>query len=279
MLTTGPHPLTARYDGDTNNSQSLSPKILVSVQSFAATAVTLPVTIDTNPYFSANYADFNNDGKTDIAAVDISYTLRIFLGNGDGTFIPAGVTYPSVLTFVFGDFNGDGNTDIAFASQVDGSIEVLFGNGDGTFRTGPANTTSVEILGAADFDGNGTVDLVVAYSGGYGVMLGNGDGTFGPPHPFAAGYPQSTAIAIADFNGDGRPDVVTANLYFYAGNGDGTFASGVPIQINAYAQYMTAADVNNDGKLDLVIATNDYVNETLTGNGNGTFQVVTSPTP
>jgi uncharacterized protein YjdB len=275
LLTTGAHSLTARYDGDANNTQSLSARVSLSVQSLAAAAVTLPVTIDSNGYYSATYTDFNNDGKPDIVAVDQSSTLRVFLGNGDGTFT-AGETF-GASSFVVGDFNGDGNIDVAYVPPSENSVvDLLFGNGDGTFRAGPTTTTTLEqILGAADFDGNGTIDLFLAGYGGYnyGVMLGNGDGTFRNVEPFSSVYAQSSAIAIGDFNGDGNLDLVTWNLVFYAGDGDGTFAPGAPIIPNGDANYLAAVDVNGDGKLDLLASNYDTI-EVLTGNGNGTFSLI-----
>jgi hypothetical protein len=136
-------------------------------------------------------ADFNGDGKPDLAVVNNTSpgTVSILLGNGDGTFEPQ-VQYATGNTPValaVADFNGDGKLDLAVLNNVNpppGSISVLLGNGDGTFQPHvdfAVGQTPVAIA-AGDFNGDGNQDLAVVDQGdtAVSIMLGNGDGTFQP---------------------------------------------------------------------------------------------------
>jgi FG-GAP-like repeat/Abnormal spindle-like microcephaly-assoc'd, ASPM-SPD-2-Hydin len=113
-------------------------------------------------------ADFNGDGKLDLAVSDLnplSYPVSILLGNGDGTF-QTRKGYPSTGTGTpqVGDINGDGILDLVLANSS-GPI-VLLGKGDGTFQTGTLfSTLSANSETLADFNGDGRLDLAV---GGYG---------------------------------------------------------------------------------------------------------------
>lgn len=193
-------------------------------------------------------ADFNNDGLLDLAVANTalgSGSISILIGNGDGTFQPATViragNYPRSIAVA--DFNRDGKLDLAVANEGPaggGGLCILLGNGDGTFLPPVYLTSGVNpaSLAAADFNADGIVDLAVANSeqfqtnppfkaGSISVLLGKGDGTFGPASFFSAGT-TPIAITVADFNGDGKPDLAAANfggtsLAVLMGNGDGTF--------------------------------------------------------
>jgi hypothetical protein len=114
-------------------------------------------------------ADFNGDGKLDIAVTDAdANAVRILLGNGDGTFqspitIPVG-SNPQAITV--GDFNDDGKLDIAVANNGDDTVTLLLGNGDGTFTEAPSSPYTVGkgpiAIAAADFNGDGKLDMAVA---------------------------------------------------------------------------------------------------------------------
>jgi hypothetical protein len=160
-----------------------------------------------------------------------------------------------------------------------------------------------------DFNGDGRLDLVTANPSSntvntVSILLGNADGTFQPAQNFVTGAgPQS--VAVGDFNGDGKLDIVTANggdVSVLLGNGNGTFQA--PQSLVLPGQFppgytgstalrqgpisVAVGDLNGDGKLDLVVTgktsfptsnivyqTNGYVN-VLLGHGDGTFAPATT---
>jgi len=206
------------------------------------------------------------------------------------------------------DVNGDGKPDIVVANtgggnNGNGSVGVLLGNGDGTFR--PAMTydsggQGPDSVAVADVNLDGKPDLLVANgcfginctSGPWiGVLLGNGDGSFQPAVTYDNGGLFPKAIATADVNADGKPDMLVANFYPYSleplsvgvrlGNGNGTFQSVVNYGTDSPngASSVVAADVNLDSKPDLLVANYSIGGVgVLLGNGNGTFQPVATYT-
>jgi hypothetical protein len=247
-------------------------------------------------------SDLNSDGKLDLAVTNYnSSTVTILLGNGDGTFTPAANSPVTVgrapLSVAVGDFSGDGIPDLATANVVDNTVTILLGNGDGTFAQAADSPRKVvgsspSSVAVADFNRDGKLDLVVAVVGpnNVSILLGNGDGTFteaanSPVHVGLTPY----SIAVADFNADGIPDLVTANDAVVNGNpgtvtillgaGDGGFteASGSPIPVGLNPLIVAGGDFNADGKVDLAV-TNESDNSVaiLLGNGDGTFTAAPS---
>ena len=135
----------------------------------------------------------------------------------------------------------------------------------------------------ADMNGDGALDLVVAenVTSSVAISLGNGDGTFQPPHAFAVGG-LATAVAVGDFNGDGKMDVA-ATVYAVAdgqagdiavllGNGRGKLGAATLYPMGAMPSAIIARDADGDGKLDLAAISKDgNCLTTLGGNGDGTF--------
>lgn len=190
--------------------------------------------------------DFNGDGIADIVfTTGVNQTVAVFFGNGDGTFRTGPTTnvVPSPDGIVVADFNGDGKADVAVTnpavSGTSSSVTILLGNGDGTFTTASTlqNTgNNTAAIVTADFNGDGKPDLATESLGGdpgsgISVFLGNGDGTFtqAPQSPIQGTVQSGSVLAIGDFNGDGKADLVTAAggpfagaLSVLLGNGDGT---------------------------------------------------------
>jgi hypothetical protein len=148
-----------------------------------------------------------------------------------------------------------------------------------TYLSGPWGATAVAV---ADVNGDGKPDILVGdvagdKSSSVSVLLGNGDGTFQAASPlYSTGGHSVTQVAVADLNGDGRPDVVVSQMEGVAvllGNGDGSFQAPMTYAIDSIngSSGVAVADVNRDGKLDLMVAAESGVAVVLLGNGDGTF--------
>jgi VCBS repeat protein len=246
-------------------------------------------------------ADFNGDGKLDLAVTRYREGLSILQGNGDGTFgAPTTVDAGDAETgLAVGDFNGDGRLDLAVTNGGPGvnSVSILLGGGDGTFGTASSFSTGAEPISVAvgDFNGDSNLDLAVV-NYGFGantvsILLGNGDGTFGAATSFGAGV-QPTSVTIADLNGDSRLDLAVANyvgpdsvqeaplggVAVLLGTGDGAFGAPTRFDTGGVGSFSVGvADFNGDGKVDLATA-NSGVNtvSVLLGNGDGSFGAATN---
>ena len=146
-----------------------------------------------------------------------------------------------------------------------------------SYATGKAPTS----LAVGDLNGDGKLDLVVANSDSntVSVLLGNGDGTFQTHVEYSVGKGATapSSVALGDFNGDGKLDLVVANassnnVSVLLGNGDGTFQAVKSYYAGAKPSSVATADFNGDGKLDLAVADQSSNKvSVLLGKGDGTF--------
>lgn len=267
-----------------------------------------PYAVGSDP-IAVQVADLGN-GHADLVALNAGdSTFSVLLGNGTGTFqsqrtFPAGA---GATAFVIADVNHDRKPDLIVANfdgvaGDDGTISVLFGSGDGTFalqqNTIAAGPDPVSIV-VADLNGDGNPDVIVANSGTNpdgsavntaSILLGNGNGTFQPAYTLSTDLAPEVVTA-ADLNHDGKVDLIVGGTLpnfsadngpvdILLGEGDGSFQPEQTLSgFFSDAHSIAVADLNGDGKLDLVMGgiqdgdPSDVI--AALGNGDGTFQAAT----
>jgi hypothetical protein len=210
-------------------------------------------------------ADFNHDGKLDVALALGDGQFDLLLGDGAGGFSTLLPIATPLLAAA--DFNADGIVDVAggaFAAldlAPGRSAAIVLGRGDGSFAL-PGNSYAVgsgpDGMAAGDFDGDGRLDLVVAsFNDDAGtVLLGHGDGSFTVGQTFVSGGGPD-GIAVGDLDCDGKLDVVVANsgvafVSVFRGHGDGTFAAPLSVPAGMSPGATVIADFNGDRRADIL---------------------------
>lgn len=243
-------------------------------------------------YNTVEIGDINNDGVTDIVSAYDGLGLRLWLGSLNGTLQTA--TPPAnsgnYNDIKIGDLNNDGKPDIAATKQ--GGISTWHGNGSGngwSADVGPNVTGTFNAVHLADVNLDGNLDLICGVAGtgirkGIQVFLGNGNGGWSNGDtnlPFSVKY---NGIYSADFNNDGKADIVAAGDFgvdAWTGNGAGSWVladSGLPSS-GAFSD-VELADLDSDGDLDIVAAgSNNNGLRVCKGNGAGVWTLNVTDLP
>lgn len=260
-----------KLDAIVANAMSNNVSVLTGSGTGSFTAKT-PVTAGNAPN-GVLLLDLDGDGKRDLVATNSgaaipnggSYTVA--MGNGDGTFkTPSNITLPVGSTGITsGDFNKDGKVDLAISHGAQGIVSLLLGNGNGTFAApqpigAGGATANADDVTAGDFNNDQRLDLAVAngMTDTVSVMFGQGNGTFTtPPQTTNTNSKGPTALINVDLNGDGFPDLITANqaatnLSVMRGSATGAFAAGTPYTVGNSPRFLQSGDLNGDAQPDLI---------------------------
>jgi len=236
--------------------------------------------------------DLNEDGNLDLAVNVTGFdNIAILTGNGLGAFTLNGHIATDTLPkgLAAGDLNRDHHIDLVDCTNWGYDAEVHLGDGLGGFGTrdylargegGPNRT----IL--ADFNNDRKLDCAVngPDEGVILVYLGDGKGGFLLPPSELEDLRHCDGFAAADLNGDGKQDIAVVThgnqnnlVHIFLGDGTGNFNTGAEISITQDATTLAPGDLNNDGKMDLVVAgagpenKNGNFVQTLLGDGTGNF--------
>lgn len=267
--------------------------VLSAAAAFAPVAASAQVTFSTTTYANNNLwyqagppntalrVDLNADGREDFVSQNSTWnsgctgSFVVTLSTVDGAYaapvcytLPAGVA----LYFATGDFYGIGTLDIAVSDEA-GDLYIYKNSGEGTLTLASTLTLAAEASGlvGSDVNHDGHIDLVYDVpnsSNGGGTLytlLGNGDGSFtaGPTTTFAMAGEPAGSLAVGDFDGDGKGDIMAMGISFdnaaiLYGDNSGNFTPGPVLGSptvgvsSANLTWYQAFDVNSDGAMDLI---------------------------
>jgi hypothetical protein len=242
---------------------------------------------------SVTMADLNGDGLLDLVTASTStHRVSVHVNGGAGAFA-AEVSFSvgeGPATVAAGDFDDDGDVDLASANQTAGTVSVLINQGPGdqgaasmaaavAYEVGPLpppTAVTGELLAAGDLDGDDDLELVVATSASVAVLANQGGGTFAEAAHFAA---KPIALTLGDLDADGDTDVAIGSelttqpapplspgaadirhaglLTVIANDGGGRLLAASSFSLEASARFVTAADLDADGDLELAVVTGD----------------------
>ncbi|CAF1186071.1 unnamed protein product [Rotaria sordida] len=238
--------------------------------------------------------DINKDNKLDIVSVNSkNETISILMGQGNGTFSEQIMyrtgdgSYPYAMAS--GDFNNDSRLDFVIANKDRDSIGIFFNFNYTTFQRQVtfSNIDDIAATGivARDFNHDNLLDIAVVFSesNSIGILIGYGNGSFINMKSYPTGNgSEPHGIAVGDFNNDAQLDIVVTNMFthnigIFLGYDNGSFADIMTYSTgkDSTPYGITVADFNNDGQLDIVVAsygTNSII--VLQGYGTGAFSII-----
>jgi len=236
-------------------------------------------------------ADFDRDGNVDLCVANVGGgSVSILLGRGDGTFephqeIPSGDAPRGIAVL---DFDADGDLDVAAANVLSDDISLFANDGTGVFAAAGRFEAGVDgewALAAEDMNGDAVLDLVVGgvQSETIAVLLGRGDGVFEAQAPVAANGP-AWMLVTGDVDGDGRPDVATADGVSDQGSifrnlGGGNLGAPVSHPMTPFVTASDLGDLDGDGDLDWVTSSFGGAWNVLVNEGGAFTADFTIPAP
>ena len=255
-----------------------------------STGMTYPIGTDSYPQYVIT-CDINKDNHIDIVSVNTKdNSISVIIGYGNGnfaeqmTYLTGNKSYPYAV--VAGDVNNDNRLDLVIANSGTNSIGIFYGYNYTSFQ--PRQTLkSIDNLSpmgitVSDFNNDNILDLAATFrdSDSWCIFLGHGNGSFSIATTYSLSNDSNPyGISVGDFNNDNQSDIVITNtgsnnIGVYLGYGDGSFST---IRLystgnNSYPIAVAFGDVNNDSRLDIVVA--NYKSDNIgvfLGYGNGSF--------
>jgi FG-GAP-like repeat/FG-GAP repeat len=227
------------------------------------------------------HADFNNDGREDLAYIyqpsgasngtfDVEFTdgsengdVGLFTGPFSYQVPPHNGSTDVIAQLALGDFNHDGSMDIAAFTIESGNVYIYLNDGKGSFSLGgtysfgPSGGTIGSVSAAvADFNHDQLFDLAFIVDGRLNIWFGDGKAGF---TPVLAQSVNGQSLAMGDFDGDGKADLLIyrdpaaiSSAYVYYGDGTGHFPQSITLSLPKGFAAFSAGDVNTDGKMDVM---------------------------
>ncbi len=285
---TGTNPLLADTDGDGVNDGvevQFGTDPLNNASAPVAFNSSGPITTVSQPILIAS-GDVNNDTKADLVQVFNNGSYIVLLGDGAGGFTvgtAVSTTY-DIRAAQLTDIDMDGNLDLLLADYNSGEVKFLKGDGTGAFASGAAVAATngrPDSMETGDMNEDGLPDIVVGDTGNQAISVFTGDGlgafsSAGSQPVTPDLYPR--ALVLGDFNGDGHLDVAAGSGYFdkaiiafLFGDGLGGLSAPVFITTTGIPYELSLADLNSDGKIDLVVTMKDGSVVSFLGDGTGGF--------